>query len=507
MELNRAQLLVHNDEAMKRPHPSWLINQAGIRFLISPLLKKVMACFCLTFMRVSVNFVRTVLMVDTLMQTLDKPFSVEVLGNSELGMTTFGHSQGTTCICLIISTIGSNAIPTIAMRLSELPTTGKNLRMCPHSSCQASQCEAFSLERSSSEISAHQLASRVQGCEEGFTSSSSSYTSLNPIDSEEEEGDEAGRQARFVDVELWKPEFSACKLGKQVTEVNSTQNHDTSVDLRQAVMLPNDIPTLAEETSETIRSLLVMQQFRQFRVRAEEGQARVADRVFTKGANWARDNYSRQVTKVRSKSFLEGWLTCMAELIVLKDNPAWTKAALAPEFPEPPTPYSPMILPSFNEEYMNRPDEDEDVLEPVVAPVVAPTNEAANLAEETGGMVAKESREKFTEEIGGRCWGRCSLGSPSRALMSRLGALVKFGWSFPKSLPSILRKDYSRLSSASLRARLNPHQISSKVFSEKAYGTRVQSSTRARLTLHQISGKAFSNNGCGTRFGALAELS
>ena len=56
-----------------------LIYQAGLRFPISPLLKEVMACYRLTFMQVSVNFIRTMLVVHTLMQILHKPFSAEEL--------------------------------------------------------------------------------------------------------------------------------------------------------------------------------------------------------------------------------------------------------------------------------------------------------------------------------------------------------------------------------------------------------------------------------------------
>ena len=79
----------------------------------------------------------------------------------------------------------------------------------------------------------------------------------------------------------------------------------------------------------------------------------VYERVFDMGVNRAGDNYVRQVARVRSESFLEGWLACLAELGVPEDNPAWTNAALAPVFPEPPVPYSPMILPGFDEEYVN----------------------------------------------------------------------------------------------------------------------------------------------------------
>ena len=109
--MNRSQLLVHDDRAMEMarathgiptnvtierpktndvPHVvannpdcipvhTWLIYQAGLWFSISPLLKEVMAHYRLTFMQVFVNFVRTMLTMDTLMQILDKPFSAEDL--------------------------------------------------------------------------------------------------------------------------------------------------------------------------------------------------------------------------------------------------------------------------------------------------------------------------------------------------------------------------------------------------------------------------------------------
>ena len=100
MELNQVQLLVHNDVSLNKlrvdhgirsdvqiDRPSsnedanlvegnedqilvwiWLIHQVGLQFAISLMLKEVMAHCCLTFMQVSVNFVRTVLAMDTLMR-------------------------------------------------------------------------------------------------------------------------------------------------------------------------------------------------------------------------------------------------------------------------------------------------------------------------------------------------------------------------------------------------------------------------------------------------------
>ena len=99
MELNWAQLLVHDDatlaqfradhnipddvlieraclnedanlvegEGNRIPVRTWMIHQASLKFPLSTLLKEVMALCYLTFMQVSVNFVRTMLAVDVLM--------------------------------------------------------------------------------------------------------------------------------------------------------------------------------------------------------------------------------------------------------------------------------------------------------------------------------------------------------------------------------------------------------------------------------------------------------
>ena len=86
---------------------------------------------------------------------------------------------------------------------------------------------------------------------------------------------------------------------------------------------------------------------------------------------------------------MEGWLTCLAELSIPKDNPAWAKAALTPVFPESLVPYSPMILLKFDEEeFFNWLEEEEDV----------DSNMAANLTVEVRRMVAKESEEKSVKD-------------------------------------------------------------------------------------------------------------
>ena len=95
---------------------------------------------------------------------------------------------------------------------------------------------------------------------------------------------------------------------------------------------------------------------------------------------------------------MEEWLACLSELEVPEDNLAWAKAAPTPEFPEPSTPYSLIVLPDFEEEeYVNRPEEDE-----VVDDVVAPSDEAAQLAGEFANdvMAPSDKTAQLTNEAG-----------------------------------------------------------------------------------------------------------
>ena len=90
-----------------------------------------------------------------------------------------------------------------------------------------------------------------------------------------------------------------------------------------------------------------------------------------------------------------GLLACLKELSIPEDNPAWTKAVPALEYPESPTPYLLMILPSFDkEEYVNKTEDDEDV----PGLVRAPSNEVTNLEEEAGRMAAEVSEEMSAAE-------------------------------------------------------------------------------------------------------------
>ena len=58
---------------------------------------------------------------------------------------------------------------------------------------------------------------------------------------------------------VWKLEFFAFELGRQVMVVDSTKDHNTNVALARAIILPNDVAVLSEEDTKMMRSLLVMQ--------------------------------------------------------------------------------------------------------------------------------------------------------------------------------------------------------------------------------------------------------
>ena len=57
-----------------------------------------------------------------------------------------------------------------------------------------------------------------------------------------------------------KPEFLVVELGKQLTMVDSTKDHDIILALAQAVMFLKDVANLVKEDSKEIQDLLVMQQ-------------------------------------------------------------------------------------------------------------------------------------------------------------------------------------------------------------------------------------------------------
>ncbi|GFZ14408.1 hypothetical protein Acr_24g0005980 [Actinidia rufa] len=168
--------------------------------------------------------------------------------------------------------------------------------------------------------------------------------------------------------------------------------------LERAVMLPNTVATLSErdfgynEKSVSDTACLVslkgngnlgsygrtvglakevQKEDEQLRIQAEEGQALAG--------------------RCRSTKDRFGCQFCIPE-----GNPAWTKSTPAPKFPKSSPPYSPMVLPGFNElEYLNRPEESEDAAD-VTGSLIT---EATNLIEEAGMVSLEESMEGVTKVI------------------------------------------------------------------------------------------------------------
>ena len=86
---------------------------------------------------------------------------------------------------------------------------------------------------------------------------------------------------------------------------------------------------------------------------------------------------------------MEGWLAYLVKLSLASPKTTDMGLGYAPTT-ELPMSYSPMILPSFDEEeYMNRPKENEDAADNVVPSV----NEAEKLAKEVGNTTMGETRE------------------------------------------------------------------------------------------------------------------
>ena len=98
-----------------------------------------------------------------------------------------------------------------------------------HLKGRAPRREAFSLKRFNDELSAHRLAAKPPSYEEGVTSSSLSYTSLDPINSEKED-EEAVSQ--LVLNKRWGHSRSPCQSSPPM-------NRDPVVEFAKAIMRVN----------------------------------------------------------------------------------------------------------------------------------------------------------------------------------------------------------------------------------------------------------------------------
>ncbi|GFS38017.1 hypothetical protein Acr_00g0055170 [Actinidia rufa] len=177
-------------------------------------------------------------------------------------------------------------------------------------------------------------------------------------------GSRAELNPNFFLTQLWKHAFSIAEFSKQVMVADSVKNHDTILALAQEVMLPKDVADLVEEGSEEIRKLLVIQQGQaklDFEA-VEKAKLELITIVKKRNASYA------AITKARG----EGATPPVVEPV------------------DPSQAYSPLVLPSFNEEELLEEGADEV---PEEAPEVACelSKEVAKAAEDSAVVVEENS--------------------------------------------------------------------------------------------------------------------
>ncbi|GFS29669.1 hypothetical protein Acr_00g0007740 [Actinidia rufa] len=231
---------------------------------------------------------------------------------------------------------------------------------------RVSRCVDFSLNDFSAELNENMPLARVLGWEEGITLSSSYRQAYSNL----ELGRQAFRRPRLcpalacsAQAEHWKPEFSNAVLGKQVTMVDSAKDHDTSLALAQAIMLPKDVANFMEEGSKEIRDLqratAISERMKEQstginkskkKISSLEKLAKLDFEVTEKAKLDFVALYRNEMLAMPLLLKLGGWLACLKELSIPSDHPAWSSAPLEVELVYLPLAYSPLVLLDFNEE-------------------------------------------------------------------------------------------------------------------------------------------------------------
>ncbi|GFZ12790.1 hypothetical protein Acr_23g0011750 [Actinidia rufa] len=287
MELNRAQLLGHDDEALKRfkakhgipadvhiecPVP----NEAGLGFPICSMLKELMAYYCLTFIdrfkRRSENYTKAIQVANN--KKASRKVS-DILQYEPIYWHVIPHKAEESK-----QEFQPRHSPFRARRTNTLTT----LPMLPYSP----------RERLKLSIPLESLTTRAQAqwkliCQApllaidqilalidavmGVSPSSSEAPLSNKRKGKKTMAGPSRRSKKRTegtsfallpssdaDVGLWKPKFPTVELDRQIIVADSAKDRDTSLALARAIMLPKDITNLVEESSNAIRDLLVMQQ-------------------------------------------------------------------------------------------------------------------------------------------------------------------------------------------------------------------------------------------------------
>ncbi|PSS33112.1 Stress response protein [Actinidia chinensis var. chinensis] len=135
-------------------------------------------------------------------------------------------------------------------------------------------------------------------------------------------------------LELWAPKFVVVELGKQVTNADTSRDHETCLALGNVVMLPQDSLQRAVANSDRMKKYsndLKKANHKTPAFKAElkkVASGEVFERVFNRGYNHAGDSYEKQVAELRPSIFKEGWLVYLKELGAPSDHLAWN--ALTP---------------------------------------------------------------------------------------------------------------------------------------------------------------------------------
>ncbi|GFY87342.1 hypothetical protein Acr_05g0009810 [Actinidia rufa] len=208
------------------------------------------------------------------------------------------------------------------------------------------------------------------------------------------------------------------QLGRRVTIVDTTQEHDTCITLAQAVKLPRDVAELSAKDEVTTCNFTVMQNiqvsklgwFVAFCYLGHLGELKKRDKelvnqrvVLVKEhvtsteviviameevtANYAElDKKNGEVVKLQklAKALFTSGTLIAARTGLVQNTPgssAWVVVKPPIAFPDLPKPYSPILLPGFDEEkYDNRPPKEDEIVK--------------------GGAEVAEDGEKKEQEVG-----------------------------------------------------------------------------------------------------------
>ncbi|GFS35609.1 hypothetical protein Acr_00g0040920 [Actinidia rufa] len=245
-----------------------------------------------------------------------------------------------------------------------------------HSRDQAPRCEAFSPERFGDQLSTHWPTAQllVGRGDNGVEPNSSEAPFSDKCKGKElststpkRPHKRAGETSSGADSELWKPEFSACELGGQVMAIDSTRDHDTSVALTRAIILPNDV-------------------VRPLRIDLRDHEKFIGDAARSKSPKGGGHLGSHGKAFGRAKEGQEkAWDASYAAATQAQARNDAVKAALA-ELQDVACRESESSIGGQSRKYANQPEENEGVADPVVSP----SDKAIHLT--------KEAREEATEE-------------------------------------------------------------------------------------------------------------